>query len=219
VDGERWLADGVAYLALHELPDDPGSVARVDRFLRDHADARALVLDLRTCRGGGPPIMNVLLPYLFARRTSLVYFEMSARIAEQLGPPPDEGPSFPTVPAPPGLVRRAHVAIPHPSEHRLFDAAVYLLVSRRTASAGEHLALALKRTRRAVLVGERTAGANHFGGMEPIGAGLAVFLPVGRTIDPDTGRDWERVGIQPDLAVPPDQALEAALMHMRRSAR
>ncbi|MEO5866599.1 MAG: hypothetical protein ABIS14_14830 [Sphingomonas sp.] len=30
--------------------------------------------------------------------------------------------------------------------------------------------------------------------------GLAVFLPVGRTVDPDTGRDWEGDGIRPILS-------------------
>jgi C-terminal processing protease CtpA/Prc len=61
------------------------------------------------------------------------------------------------------------------------------------------------------LIGERTAGANHFGGIEPIGAGLAAFIPVGRTYDPDTGKDWEGTGIVPDIEVPVDQALDRAL--------
>ena len=38
-----------------------------------------------------------------------------------------------------------------------------------------------------------------------------MFLPVGRTYDPATGRDWEGVGIEPDVDVPADQALQAAL--------
>jgi C-terminal processing protease CtpA/Prc len=38
-----------------------------------------------------------------------------------------------------------------------------------------------------------------------------VFLPVGRTIDPDTGKDWEGAGIAPDVPVAPTLALEEAL--------
>ena len=34
-----------------------------------------------------------------------------------------------------------------------------------------------------------------------------AFVPVGRTYDPVTGRDWETVGVAPDVAVPPEQAL------------
>ena len=65
-----------------------------------------------------------------------------------------------------------------------------------------------------VLIGEHTAGANHFGGFEPLGQGFAVFLPVGRTIDPDTGKDWEGAGIEPDIIVPADQALDEALRRL-----
>jgi hypothetical protein len=54
-----------------------------------------------------------------------------------------------------------------------------------------------------MLIGERTAGANHFGGIEPIGAGLAAFIPVGRTYDPDTGKDWESTGVAPESRCSP----------------
>jgi C-terminal processing protease CtpA/Prc len=40
---------------------------------------------------------------------------------------------------------------------------------------------------------------------------LVAFIPVGRTFDPDTGKDWEGTGIEPDVKVPADQALDTAL--------
>lgn len=55
--------------------------------------------------------------------------------------------------------------------------------------------------------GGATAGANHLGGPEPIGAGLMLWLPLGRTLDPDTGEDWEGVGVKPDVVVPAAEAL------------
>ena len=93
----------------------------------------------------------------------------------------------------------------------LRTAKVYLLVSNRTASAAEHFALALKTTGRATLIGEPTAGANHFGGGRPINEHFAVWMPVGRTYDIKTGKDWEGDGIAPDIAVDPKQALVLAL--------
>ena len=92
------------------------------------------------------------------------------------------------------------------------------LVVIGTGLIGGSFALALKRTHRATLIGERTAGANHFGGIEPIGAGLAAFIPVGRTYDPDTGKDWEGTGIVPDVEVPADAALDRALALERERA-
>lgn len=206
-----WLADGVAYIRFNEFPDEPDTVAAVDRFMAAHATATSLIIDARDHHGGGMAEMNTLLSYLYAAQTPLVDMEVSAQIAGQRSPLPAAGAQLREVPAPPGLVRREHVVVPHPTEHRLFTARVFYLTSTRTFSAAEHLAFALKRTGRATLIGERTGGGNHFGDYEPVGAGLLVFLPVGRTIDPVTGADWEGVGVAPDIAVPADQALEAAL--------
>jgi C-terminal processing protease CtpA/Prc len=78
-------------------------------------------------------------------------------------------------------------------------------------SAGEHFALAMKRTHRAVLIGQPTRGANHFGGDLQLTEHFAAFIPVGRTFDPDTGRDWEGNGVAPDITCPEDTALDRAL--------
>jgi C-terminal processing protease CtpA/Prc len=110
------------------------------------------------------------------------------------------------------VVRRFHYAIPGP-DTPLRRAQVFLLTSHRTGSAAEHFSLALKRTHRATLIGEATAGANHFGRMVDLGA-YTAFLPVGRTFDPDNDRDWEGVGVAPDIAVPADQALDEALRRL-----
>lgn len=94
---------------------------------------------------------------------------------------------------------------------------MYYLTSSKTASAAEHLALALKRTGRATLVGETTAGAGHYG--RPIAVGrFSVFIPFGRTYDPDTGIGWEGTGVAPDVATPAERALEVALALAERSA-
>ena len=74
------------------------------------------------------------------------------------------------------------------------------------------MTLALKHTHRATIVGETTGGAGHYGGDEEIGDGFSAFIPVGRSFDPDTGKDWETVGIEPDVAVPAAQALTEALV-------
>lgn len=212
-----WIAEGVGYIRFDEFPGDPETVAAVDRFMKDHAAAKAIIIDARAHRGGGMEEMDVLLSYLFARETTLVFMDLAESEVAKRGPPPGGRATLRAIVGPPGVVRREHVAIPNPVERDLFDTKIFYLVSSRTASAAEHLALAFKRTGRAVLVGERTAGANHFGGYQPLGDGVAVFLPVGRTVDPDTGEDWESVGIQPDVAVVADRALDESLRLARRT--
>jgi hypothetical protein len=212
IEDAGWIAKEVAYIRFTGFPDDPDTAAVCDRFMREHATAKAVIIDSRYNGGGGVVQMNAMLPYLFAKPAVLVQMEMVESIAKARGNPFAEDAFMrPASGAAPGIVRTEHYVVPKTDEIRLFSAKVFYLTSARTASAAEHLALAFKHTGRATLVGETTAGANHFGGFEPIGGGLAVFLPVGRTIDPATGKDWEGTGIVPDVAIAPTLALEEAL--------
>lgn len=204
------LADGVAYIRFAGFTGGPPAVAATEAFMRDHAGAKALIVDCRYNGGGGMDEMNAILPYLYAAETPLVRFEMMAAVARVRGLP-FEGPTVRPL-APAGdLVRHQHVAIPRADETRWRAATAFYLTSRSTGSAAEHLALAFKHTGRALLIGERTAGANHFGDFQDIGGGLAVFLPVGRTVDLTTGEDWEEKGVVPDVPIAPALALQEAL--------
>jgi hypothetical protein len=217
IEDAGWLAPDIAYIRFTGFPEDPAVGAAVEAFMRDHATAKAIIIDSRYNGGGGILQMNAMLPYLYPRETILVQMEMVAVVAKARGGSPFDGDAFvrPTAKSVPGIISSEHYVVPKTDETRLFGAKVFYLVSQRTGSAAEHLALAFKRTKRATLVGEATAGANHFGGFESIGAGLAVFLPVGRTIDPDTGLDWEGGGVAPDVAVAPTLALEEAIKRAR----
>lgn len=206
-----WIAPGVAYIGFEGFPGNQATLADLREFLSTHREARTLILDERGNRGGGLAEMNLIFPQIFAEPTVLVAMDTRLAHEQAHGRPPWEQESMREVAGPDGVVRRVHEVVPAADPGNLARATVYLLVSGRTASAGEHLALALKRTRRATLIGETTAGANHFGGMVPMGSGYVGYIPVGRTFDPDTGEDWEGVGVTPHIAVPADQALDEAL--------
>src|SRR5690606_8962977 len=110
-------------------------------------------------------------------------------------------------------VTREHWATPN-GDARLRDAKIYVLTSGATASAAEHFSLAMKHSGRGILVGDPTAGANHFGRGEQLGGGYGAFIPVGRTYDPATGKDWDGVGVLPDVAVAPAEALVRVLTEL-----
>ena len=63
----------------------------------------------------------------------------------------------------------------------------------------------------AMTVGEKMAGASHFGDIADLGGGYEMFLPMGRTFNPRTGIGFEAQGISPDVPATADQALNAAL--------
>jgi hypothetical protein len=211
VQDAKWIANGVAYIRFNLFPGTPETIAATEKFMREHVTSRVIIIDARTNHGGGVDEANVMLPYLYAKPTTLMDLEASEAVVKAEGFPVSEGSFFHRVKAPDEMVRFEHVVIPNPAERRLVNAKVFYLISRDTGSAAEALAFAFKLTHRATLVGQPTRGMDHFGNFVPLGQGLECFLPMGRTIDPVTGKDWEGVGVSPDVVAPADQALEVAL--------
>src|SRR6476469_3193669 len=173
----QWAAPGVAYLRLNRFSGQKANVSEIRNFLIAHRSAKTLILDLREHRGGMFEEMDAIIPLLFAHRTALLDLAMAKSIYDSDGPL-ITSPSLERIEGPPTLVVRRHYANPDKLNDGLQHARVILLTSHRTASSAEHFALALKRTHRATLIGETTAGANHFGGMVPITDRFNVYLPI-----------------------------------------
>jgi hypothetical protein len=206
-----WLADGVAYIDFKGFPGNEPTKAEVKRFLAEHRDAKTLIIDARENGGGGLDEMNLIFREIFREPTTLVTMDIRQAVEERHGSPFGEDPTLRKVEGPATIIRREHFVTPAAQPGPLASARVYLLTSKNTFSAAEHLSLSLKRTGRATLVGEATGGGAHFGGMVPMGEGYAAFIPVGRTFDPATGQSWEGTGVAPDVAVPAADALARAL--------
>jgi C-terminal processing protease CtpA/Prc len=179
--------------------------------MTDHSTAKTLIIDARDHHGGGLEEMDVMFPYLFAVKTRLLTLDTREAVVKAQGDPfGDVASVLPQAGAPRGVVRRAHYALPGKNT-ALLTAKVYVLTSHQTASSAEHMSLALKRTHRAILIGETTAGAGNYGDFIALGDGYRAFVPMGRTFDPDTGKGWEATGVTPDIAVPAGDALGVAL--------
>lgn len=206
-----WLADGVAYIDFRGFPGNEPTRKAVGSFLQAHRGARTLIIDARSNGGGGLDEMDLIFREIFAKPTTLVTMDLREAVAKKHGDPLGDVATLRRVDAPATLIRREHFVTPASSQGNLAKADVYLLTSKKTFSAAEHLSLSLKRTGRATLIGETTGGGAHFGGMAPMGQGYAAFIPVGRTFDPSTGHSWEGTGVSPNVAVPADQALAKAL--------
>lgn len=210
VEQPGWIAPGIAYIRFNLFPDDVVVTAQAAKFMADHADAKAIIFDIRTHRGGGLDQMDVIFPWLFAEPTRLATMATRASVDAQGGSPIAGLASMRPVKGDAGMVTREHWATPN-SDARLRDAKIYVLTSGASGSAAEHFALAMKHTGRGTLVGAATGGANHFGYGEDLGGGFSAFIPVGRTYDPVTGKDWEGDGVAPDIDVPAADALVRAL--------
>ena len=207
---EMRMIGRVAYLRFTAFPHDPRTAPAARAFLLANAGrAKAVIIDGRPLPGGGLEVMDAMLPLFFSKRTILARLE--TRAAGDKDSPFSDGVTLIRRKGRPGYVTRDHIVRPDAGEKRLRRVPLYYLTSTKTASAGEHLASALKRTRRATLIGEKTRGAGHYVALAPVGARLTALVPVGRAFDPDTGLDWEGRGVSPDVAVPADAALDEAL--------
>ena len=185
----KMLEGNVGFVDLRGFSDEPTSKAAADTVMTSIAGADALVIDVGRNSGGGPFMVRYLSGFLFDDPTHLASTDMRGmdgpreRWTLQDGRPTD-----------------AFVNVP-----------VYILTSRKTFSAAESFTFGLKATGRVTVVGERTGGGGHFGGLVTLDGGLLAFIPRGRTYDPRTGKGWEAEGIQPDIEVPYGEALDTAL--------
>lgn len=90
------------------------------------------------------------------------------------------------------------------------DLPLAVLVDGDVHSAAEGLAGALQASGRALVVGSRTAGNVEAVLPFCLRDGSQVWLATG-VLAPLRGPTWEGRGVEPDLAVPPERALEAAV--------
>jgi hypothetical protein len=209
IQSARTIAPGIGYIRFSAFFGTPEEMADVRKWLAENRDANTLIFDLRNHHGGGIAEQDAIFSYLYAKPTPLVRMAMAKAIYDEHGSPIPNSDTVRFVPQGDKVVA-THRALPG-EDTPLRRAKVYLLVSNRTASAAEHFALALKSTGRATLIGEATAGANHFGGPTELNDHFYVWMPVGRTYDIKTGKDWEGSGIAPDVEADPKLALGLAL--------
>jgi uncharacterized protein (TIGR02246 family) len=184
----KTLKGNVGYIELAGFA--PGEAARqkAAEAMATLAQSDAMIIDLRDCPGGSAEMVNFLASYFFDAEPRVLmnrYFR-----------PTNERIASTTVADLPGK--------------RMPDIDLYILVGPRTVSAGESFAYTLQQYGRAKVVGEKTAGAGYNNIIIPIGQGFGFSISIGRPEHPRSGKGWEAVGVQPDIAVPVASALDAA---------
>jgi len=100
---------------------------------------------------------------------------------------------------------------------KLTGKAVYVLTSGQTFSTAEEFSFDLKNLKRATLIGDTTAGGAHPVAPHRIDGHFFIRVPFGRIMDPTTKAGWEGRGVEPDIKVPAEEALDEALKRARAS--
>jgi len=102
---------------------------------------------------------------------------------------------------------------------RLADQPMYILTSAYTFSGAEGFAYRLQVLKRATIVGETTGGGANAGGVVNIAPFFAVWMPMGRPVDRQTGTNWEGTGVVPDIKTTAADALASAHLDALRTLR
>lgn len=191
------LDGNVGYIELRGFSGSPEAGAAVTAAMNLLANTDALIFDLRRNGGGSPLTIGFISSYLFDKPVHLNDFFVRETGRRQ---------SFHTTETVEG--RRYGQTKP-----------VYVLTSGRTFSAAEEFTYNLKNLKRATIVGATTGGGAHPGGVRRITDHFGIWLPDGRAINPITGTNWEGVGIAPDIAVDPAEALPAAHLDALKKIR
>jgi len=96
-----------------------------------------------------------------------------------------------------------------PSEPN-YKGKVFILTNKNTASTCEPLVYGLKLSKRALIVGERTAGAMLNGEKVELSVKYNLWLPTADYYTVD-GNKIDKIGVEPNISVKPDLALEKVL--------
>jgi hypothetical protein len=188
------ILDGnIGYIRIDRFADAErgGPVISAAMKLVTHTDA--LILDFRN-HGGGGIMASVLATYFFTGQPELLQTIRYPRKNEES--------QFWTLPYVPG--------------ERYVDKPVYVLTSGRTFSAAESFTYAMKSMQRATVVGEVTKGGGNPVMFFPVAPNFDISVPVGQSINAVTQASWEGVGVQPDVQVREEEALDAALKLARK---
>lgn len=183
------LPGNVGYLRVNHFEAPDVAVDTLSGTMAFLANSDAVIVDLRYCSGGNAYMMPWFAGYFLSEPTSL--YDMVFRgdnVTER----------FWTQPWLPG--------------RRLDRQPMYILTSAHTFSGAEGFAYRFQVLKRATIVGETTRGGANAGGVLRIPPVFAVWMPMGRPVDRDTGTNWEGTGVVPDIKTSADDALAAALL-------
>ena len=191
-DQVRRLPGNVGYLDLRMFSGTPEAQATAVAAMNFLGNCDALIVDLRRNGGGAPGMIQTLLSYLVEPGRRLHFNDFYEREG-------DRWVQYYTSPFVPGP--------------RLAGKPVFVLTSALTGSAAEEFSYDIQTHKLGTLIGTTTAGAANPGGFVRLTDHLAAFVATGRAVNPVTKTNWEGVGVKPDIAVLPHEALRTA--HVR----
>jgi hypothetical protein len=179
----RIMSGNIGWIRIDEINLSERSLPVLYAAMEFVSRTRALVIDLRTNGGGGSAVGCVIETFFLEKDIDLLEVHRRGMETMKLG------------------------TVPWLLEPQ-YDKPVFVLISSKTASAAEAIAFNLKRHKRAVIVGQRSAGAAHMNSLFPVNDNIFVSISTAAPTVPGTTENWERQGIDPDYVTEPGKEVE-----------
>ena len=188
------LPGNIGYMRIVECMNPDRGIKAATSALLFLENTKGLIIDLRGNGGGYGGLQDLIL-------TS--YFEEE----------PVHISTFTSSNAPPNKT----YTLPFTVGKRRIGTPLYILTDKKTGSAAEFFAYTLQTFKKAIIIGEPSAGAAHMNSYYPIGKDFCISISTGAPINPITNTNWEGTGILPDVPCSPEQAKEKAWLKMKEA--
>lgn len=183
------LDNNIGYIKVSEINVSVKSLPVLYAAMQLVANTRALVIDLRDNGGGGSDIGPVFESFFLPANKVLLEVKGRTGVLE----------SMKTV----GWLTEEKYKQP-----------LYILVNKKTASAAEAFAFTLQAQKRAVIVGQASAGGAHMNSWYPVNDEIYVSVSTAAPVLPGTVISWEQKGVQPDHVAEEGKELEMVSQYL-----
>lgn len=193
------LKGNIGYLDLRGFYGLDYGRETADQVMSLLAKSDAIIIDLRNNSGGRGSMSDYLVSYFFKEPV------ITSKTVKRTGDNTFE--------------EKIYKSSKIVGGRRMPDVPLYILTSNKTFSAAEGFTYALKVYNRATIIGQKTKGGANPGDLISINDELQIFVSDVAVTHPLTDDSWEGVGIQPDIDITSEQALDTALVIARSAAK
>jgi C-terminal processing protease CtpA/Prc len=181
------LPSNIGYLKFNAFLDPAICVPTAMAAMNFLGNVDAIIFDLRANGGGDPKMIAFISTYLFGEPTHL---------NDLYNRKEDSTTQYWTMPYVPGK--------------KLTGKPVFVLTSKRTFSGAEEFSYNLKNLKRATIIGETTGGGAHPVSGHRVDDHFMIGVPFAKAVNPISKTNWEGTGVEPDVKVPANEALDVA---------
>lgn len=181
------MEDNYGYIKVVEFMHPKRAMQTAIAAMKFVENTKGLIIDLRGNGGGYPGIMEYILNHYFEGEP----IELSKTIYANG--------QYVTTYTSDLIYGKLRINTP-----------LYILVDKRTASAAEYFAYILQSFKKAVIVGEKSAGAANRNDYFILPDGFRISISVASPVCTLTNTNWEGIGVLPDIKTdnPKEKAIE-----------